>query len=109
MKGTTTMRTHLLALGLTLLAIGTATADERVSITLPPESIALPPGPGMAVTETQCRMCHSLDYITTQPRGGAAQWQGVVTKMRTVYGAPVSDEEAKAIAEYLASHYGQAR
>ena len=63
-------------------------------------------GPGREVTETQCRVCHSLDYVTTQPPSGAAQWQGVVTKMRAVYGAPISDADAKAIADYLTASYG---
>ena len=103
------MKPIVAILGLALLAAGTAAAEERVSITLPPESVRLPDGPGMAVTETQCRMCHSLDYITTQPRGGAAQWQGVVTKMKNVYSAPLSEDESKAIVEYLAAHYGTAR
>ena len=103
------MNAIVLMLGLALLTVGTAAAEERVSITLPPESVTLPAGPGMAVTETQCRMCHSLDYITTQPRGGAAQWQGVVTKMKNVYAAPLSEDESKTIVEYLASHYGPAR
>jgi cytochrome c5 len=103
------MKAILLALGLALSIIGTAAAEDRVSITLPPDSVTLPAGPGMAVTETQCKMCHSLDYITTQPRGGTAQWQGVVTKMKNVYAAPLSEDEAKAIVEYLAAHYGPAR
>ena len=50
-------------------------------------------------------MCHSLDYVTTQPRGGTPQWQGVVTKMRTVYAAPITAADAKTIADYLAAHY----
>ena len=103
------MKPIVVALGLALVTVATAAAEERVLITLPPESVTLPAGPGMAVTETQCKMCHSLDYITTQPRGGAAQWQGVVTKMKTVYSAPLSADESKAIVEYLASHYGPAR
>jgi cytochrome c5 len=103
------MNAIVVALGLALVTVATAAAEERVSITLPPESVRLPDGPGMAVTETQCRMCHSLDYITTQPRGPAAQWQGVVTKMKNVYSAPFSENESKAIVEYLASHYGTAR
>ena len=103
------MKPIVAILGLALLAAGAAAAEERVSITLPPESVTLPAGPGMAVTETQCRMCHSLDYITTQPRGAAAQWQAVVTKMKNVYSAPLSEDESKAIVEYLASHYGPAR
>jgi len=87
--------------GVTILA-----ADETVSISLPPERTVLAEGPGREVTETQCRVCHSLDYVTTQPRVGAAQWQGVVTKMRTVFGAPISDADAKAITDYLAASYG---
>jgi len=30
----------------------------------------------------------------------------VVTKMRAVYGAPISDADAKAIADYLTASYG---
>jgi len=100
------MRRLASALVLTLLAIGPAGAGETVSITLPPESIALKAGAGMDQTQTACRMCHSLDYITTQPGGGTAQWQGVVTKMMKVYGAPISEPDVKLIEEYLATHYG---
>jgi cytochrome c5 len=102
------MKTLAPFLGLAMLA-ATAAADERVSITLPPDVVTLAAGPGLAVTETQCRMCHSLDYITTQPRGGATQWQAVVAKMKTVYGAPLGEEDTKAILEYLTSHYGPTR
>jgi hypothetical protein len=81
-------------------------AGETVSITLPDESIALRPGPGMEKTQADCRMCHSLDYISSQPPGGIVQWQGVVTKMIKVYGAPIGDEDAKTIVDYLSRHYG---
>ena len=69
------------------------------------DDVRLADGPGVEVTQAQCRSCHSLDYITMQPRGGTAQWQGVVTKMIKVFGAPVSDTDAKTITEYLATHY----
>ena len=39
----------------------------------------------------------------TQPRGDAKQWDGVVTKMLKVYGAPISEADAKAIVEYLSA------
>jgi mono/diheme cytochrome c family protein len=94
-----------LILGVALAGATTLGADETVSITLPPDQTTLAQGPGREVTETQCRACHSLDYVTMQPRGGAAQWQGVVTKMRTVFGAPISDADAKTIADYLAAQY----
>jgi sulfite dehydrogenase (cytochrome) subunit B len=97
----------LLAILLLASAAGAPAAAETVSITLPPDAVTLPPGPGADVTQTQCAFCHSLDYITTQPRGPATQWQGVVTKMQKVYGAPISEDNAKLIAEYLAAHYAR--
>jgi hypothetical protein len=36
----------------------------------------------------------------------AAGWQAEVTKMIKTYGAPVSDEDAKAILDYLTTNYG---
>jgi len=102
------MRVITMALTLTLAAAAVALAGETVTITLPPESIALKAGAGLDQTQTACRACHSLDYITIQPGGGPAQWQGVVTKMMKVYGAPISEQDAKAIGEYLATHYGPA-
>jgi len=98
----------MLRLLLTMLLVMTVTTmavAETVSITLPPDQVALAPGPGADVAQTQCAFCHSLDYITTQPKGPAAQWQSVVTKMIKVFGAPLSDADAQAIVGYLATHY----
>jgi hypothetical protein len=36
----------------------------------------------------------------------AAQWTAEVTKMIKAFGAPISDDDAKAIADYLAKNYG---
>jgi hypothetical protein len=91
-----------------MLAVNSLAAEDRVTITLPAEPGGLRPGPGVEVTETQCRSCHSLDYITTQPPGGIKQWEGVVTKMIKVFGAPITDQDARAIVEYLVTAYGPA-
>ena len=54
-----------------------------------------------------CSGCHSLDYITTQPRGKGEQfWRDSVTKMINVYKAPLSPEEADAVAAILARRFG---
>jgi cytochrome c5 len=89
-----------------LLAAAVAGAEE---ITLPPDHAyaALKPGPGSELTQRSCVLCHSTDYIVTQPPGDQKQWDAVVTKMIKVYGAPLSDADAKAVAEYLARHYGK--
>jgi len=41
--------------------------------------------------------------------GGEAQWRGVVNKMIKVFGAPVGDEDARVIVEYLSREYGAGR
>lgn len=99
------------ALLLTVLLAPAAAAEagDTVTITLPPDHGTLRPGPGMEVTERACRMCHSLDYIVMQPRGGEAQWRGVVTKMIKVFGAPIPEDEARAIVQYLSAEYEPGR
>ena len=51
-------------------------------------------------------MCHSADYVLMNAgvldRKG---WEGSIAKMRKVMGAPISDEDAQAILEYLAGQY----
>jgi cytochrome c5 len=95
---------------LVAVAVGSASAQEK-RITLPPdhEYGRLTPAPGSDLTQTQCQFCHSADYIVMQPRGDAKQWESVVTKMIKVFGAPLSDADAKAITEYLARAYGPGR
>lgn len=103
------MKTPLAGL-LVVLLVATASAQEK-RITLPPDHAYghLTPAPGSDVTQTQCQFCHSTDYIVMQPRGDAKQWEAVVTKMIKVFGAPVTDADAKTITDYLARAYGPAR
>jgi len=94
-----------------LLLLGLVTAAGRAAdktIAMPPDHAyaTLKPGPGVEVTRQQCVSCHSTDYIVVPPRGNARQWDGVVTKMIKVFGAPVNDQDAKTIVEYLATQYG---
>jgi mono/diheme cytochrome c family protein len=76
-----------------------AAADE-------PE-INLKPGPGLDQVVGNCGACHSLVYIQmNSPFLNAAQWNAEVTKMIKAFGAPISDDDAKAIADYLVKNYG---
>jgi len=59
------------------------------------------------VVVNNCSGCHSLDYITTQPRGKGEQfWRDAVTKMVTVYKAPVSPADQEAIGKTLGRKFG---
>lgn len=92
------MRTIAIAFVAALLA-GPAPADEQ--------EIKLKPGPGLDKVESNCGACHTLAYIPmNSPFLKPAQWDAEVTKMIKAYGAPIEDDDAKAIAEYLKASYG---
>jgi sulfite dehydrogenase (cytochrome) subunit B len=62
---------------------------------------------GLDKVETNCAGCHSLDYIVmNSPFPNAALWDAEVTKMIKAFGAPISDADAKIIADYLKKNYG---
>lgn len=71
------------------------------------QEITLKSGPGLEEVEGNCAACHSLAYIPmNSPFLNAAAWSAEVTKMIKAMGAPISDADAKAIADYLAKNYG---
>jgi cytochrome c5 len=100
----------LLAIALTgMLGAGIAYAvsgESRHAITLPETRVELKSGEGLQKVETFCNICHSLDYITMQPKFSKAQWTATVNKMIKVMGAQINEEDAKLIIDYLAVHYG---
>jgi mono/diheme cytochrome c family protein len=90
-----------------LLLAATALA-QPVTIELPfgevPAELA---DPEAELVVARCSGCHSLDYVTTQPRSkGPAFWRDSVTKMVNVYHAPLTPEEAEAVAKVLAERFG---
>jgi hypothetical protein len=66
-------------------------------------------GPGVELVTAQCMLCHSVDYISTQPRMNRAAWTATVTKMKEKYGAPVTPESLEATVNYLVKAYGTER
>ena len=71
------------------------------------QPVKLKQAAGVEQVEGNCAACHSLDYI--EMHAGllsAATWNAEVTKMIKAFGAPISDADAKAIADYLAKNYG---
>lgn len=85
---------------------GPAGAAARHSITLPAPAVSLKEGPGMDVTRRYCGICHSVDYIITQQKFSKAKWQAEVAKMIKVFGAPIPEESAREISDYIAASYG---
>ena len=84
---------------------GLAIADP-VTYDLPEETAVLKPGRGLDTAQSNCVACHSADYIAMQPpKKGKAFWDAEVTKMIKTYGAPITEADAKIIADYLAQTY----
>jgi mono/diheme cytochrome c family protein len=109
MKGDLMKPTHA-AIVAFVVAAGAAMVSALaagVSIGLPTETAALKPGPGVELVASNCQICHSADYITTQPRDKPlAFWKAEVEKMKKAYGAPIADDQIDAAAAYLARSYG---
>ncbi|GAL21655.1 cytochrome c class I precursor [Vibrio maritimus] len=85
---------------------------EFNSVTLPSDTTKLLPSelPGYELARSKCHLCHSMDYVFYQPpRKDFEEWTKEMMKMRNAYGAPISAEEAKYIAAYLAVSYGTAK
>lgn len=88
--------------------LGIASTVAAAAYSLPPEQpLTLPRGAGVELVEAHCAACHSLDYVTTQPRGkGAKFWADNVEKMIDTHGAEIPAEDAKAITAYLGRTFG---
>ena len=96
----------LLASFASLLA---ARAEEKVvSIQLPAETAAYNSAPGVELAQGHCVTCHSADYVSSQPPMPRKFWEGSVKKMKEKFGAPIPDNIAVLLADYLTATYGVA-
>ena len=74
---------------------------------LPVGEPALPEGESAAPIRRHCALCHSFDYIATQPRLSRTGWTARVDKMRTKYGAPIPTNDVPALVNFLVKHHGK--
>ena len=70
------------------------------------EQVTLKPGPGADAVATSCSTCHTLNYIAMNSVFlKPDEWKAEVTKMRTALGAPIDDDIANIIVNYLSANY----
>lgn len=96
------MRTILIA---TVCLAGPVAALE---IDLPADSASFRPSalPGYALAQRNCLVCHSADYVSSQPPDAdRSYWQQTVLKMKSAFGWPLPDDEVGPIVDYLVSAY----
>ncbi len=79
---------------------GEVAAPTR-SITFPTDPFSFQPGPGQEIANTYCFICHSADYIYTQPPHSQTTWTEIIKKMKLAFGCPIPDESIALLAEYL--------
>ena len=102
------MRTLLLSAA--LLALPAAVTAAPIRYQLPVENMDFPTGPNQDMVQANCSLCHSNDYLGTQPRNlanPAAFWTAEVVKMRNAYKAPIDETNIGKIVEYLILVYGK--
>lgn len=95
----------LLLAGAARKPIVAATGGLRIvssKIDLPGDDIAIEGDADAPLVQMNCLACHSASMITVQPKMDAAHWAAEVDKMRGVYKAPVSDEDATRLPAILA-------
>jgi hypothetical protein len=69
--------------------------------------LKLAAGDHAALVQLRCSTCHSLDYIVmNSPFLSRAVWEGEVRKMIKIMGAPIPENDAASIVEYLTRNYG---
>jgi len=56
--------------------------------------------------EKKCSTCHGLDKPKSKQKT-QSEWAETVLRMKNKNGAPVNDDEAKVIVEYLAKNFGK--
>ncbi len=88
-----------------MVGIHTA-AQGGEEITLPvAQGLELKEGDGRDTVVNNCLKCHTLKPILTHEGFSADTWASEVDKMRTKYGAPITDEDAAVIVQYLQTNY----
>jgi mono/diheme cytochrome c family protein len=78
----------------------------EVTITLPPETGIYKAAPGVELVQANCLICHSTEYVSSQPPMPRKFWEATVKKMKEKFGAPTPDAQVAALVDYLAATYG---
>ena len=86
--------------------VGTPAHSAEVTITLPTETGQFKPGKGAELAQAHCLICHSVEYVSTQPPMARKFWEATLKKMKEKFGAPTPDEALTQLADYLTTTYG---
>lgn len=83
------------------LSFGGEERSTRRTFALPQDSMFFQPGAGQDVANIYCLICHSADYVYTQPLYSQEKWRLLVLRMKHTFGCPIPDEIIPIVAAYL--------
>jgi cytochrome c551/c552 len=86
--------------------VGIVVPAVALEIHFPLETGVFKQAPGAELANGQCLVCHSVEYVTTQPKMPRPFWKASVVKMQQKYGAAIPDSQVEALADYLTVNYG---
>ena len=89
-----------------VLGVAVTLVAAEVKITLPAETGTYKNAPGLELMQANCLICHSTEYVSTQPPMPRKFWEATVKKMKDKYGAPIQEVQMAALTDYLTSNYG---
>src|SRR4051812_36764814 len=90
------------------LCAGAMMQSHAKEITLPPDNLQWRQSslPGYQKAMQQCVACHSAHYAEYQPTTSTRTfWEAQVKRMKTVFNAPIPDEDIPLITDYLVQTY----
>lgn len=77
-----------------------------LKIELPAEIGVFKTGQGVEIANGQCLVCHSVEYVATQPQFPRVFWASSVKKMREKYGSAIPEDQVELLLDYLTTQYG---
>jgi len=103
------MKKILLSVILTFGLASSLFAQVKGDIEVPYISYQIKMGKGFDAVQANCLMCHSFGYIINQGPQSREFWKKKVEKMITHFKAPISQDDAKTVTDYLFKHYGNGK
>jgi mono/diheme cytochrome c family protein len=77
--------------------------ESQSTIIFPSDPITFQSGSGSQIATTYCLICHSAEYMYTQPPHMREKWEEIVHKMKHAFGCPIPDSDIPTLATYLVS------
>jgi len=94
---------------LAMLTVSSVFAQVESEVEVPYISYEIKMGKGFDSVQANCLMCHSFGYIINQGPQSRNFWRKKVDKMVTHFKAPIMEEDAKTVTDYLFKHYGNGK